>query len=108
MPMITTKKWQRVVILLIHLPVRTLKGMLISTAMQPSMFTSNGTQRTSHHHVLILDGEGGEGVTCRESRAKEVPLRDGNVKGHPGRSCSQRKPFPDRLGNENIRYREGQ
>src|SRR5208282_4446226 len=35
---------------------------------QPSMFTGNGTQRTTHRHVLILDGEGGQGASCRESR----------------------------------------
>jgi hypothetical protein len=32
----------------------------------PAHRTGNGTQGTSHYHVLILDGEGGEGASCRE------------------------------------------
>ena len=52
--------------------------------------------------MLILDGEDGEGVSCRESRAKEVPSERGTQKGIQADRVP-RKPFPDRLGNENIR-----
>jgi len=49
MPMITTENGNVLPFYQFTCAIRTLKGMLISTVMQPSMFTGNGTQRTSHH-----------------------------------------------------------